>query len=290
MGYAAPSAPPEDAPTIMLEVGALLAMPPPPPPVREAAQTHHKRLSLPAMPTDPDGRPASWPRPAEAAPLRPHRPGDKIHDPEREFAQLRGQRLARDSQAHPVVTDPRPLTSQIRRLWDRVQPGLERVMGRAHRSGFYALGASASQTSTNLPAVRLRADDDAPAIAPRSSAARAIGERASTAAVPALRRLHSRAEEAAQRLVEKIDASLGATPPMKHVLLGPGRMIIAFAPGISIRNAQIVIASVQARPLRRLVGYNAYLVLVPPGRESRYAERLHDYREVTGVHFGSSRG
>lgn len=297
-----------DAPTIVLDVAALLAVPPPVPepprpsrlppprlprPVQESSQTHVKRLSLPVMPADSDAPPspnASWPRRPVAAPARPFRPGAKVEDPDDEFARLRSQRIQRESATHPTPPEPRPISAIVRQWWRRLQPGLDRVMGRAHRSGLHALRSTASLTSASLSAVKLRSlDDDAPSVAPRSSQARQIGARASTAALPALQQLHSRAERVAQRLVEKIDERLGSSPPMRHVLLGPGRMIVAFAPGVSIRNAQIVIAGVQARPLRRLIGYNAYLVLVPPGRESRYAERLHSYREVTGVHFGSQR-
>ncbi len=295
-----------DAPTIVLDVNALLASPPP---ATAAREDEPPSFAAPRVADPPLDMATSWPRPsvtapeppfalnprgtdaALAAPKIPHRPGPKISDPDEDFARLRAQRLAREAQQGVVPAEETHFTDALQQLWREIKPGLDRVLGRSHRAGVRGVRATTSQTSANLPAVRVRPldDDSAPAVSRHSSTARSIGFTAQQAAAPAIVKLHSRAEQAAQRLVDRIDEHLGTRPPMQHVLLGPGRMIIAFAPGVSIRLAQTIIAAVQARSLRRLVGYNAYLVLVPPGREARYAERLHGYREVTGVHFGTPR-
>jgi hypothetical protein len=212
-----------------------------------------------------------------------------LYDPESEFARLRAERLAReDGQAQP---DEHTIAKTLQQWWNDLRPGIDRVLGRAHRGGSRGARSVSFHTSTQLPAVRIRPfdSDQVPAVQRLSETARQIGTRAQTAAMPALTKMHGRAERAAQALVDKIDERLGGRPPLQHVLLGPGRMIVAFASHISIRDAQLVITSVQGRALRRLVGYNAYLVLVPPGREAIYAERLHVYPEVTGVHFGPQR-
>lgn len=273
-----------DAPTIILEIGALLAAPPPviraptpPAPVRRALE--------PLQPAQSDVRP----RLESGIPTRKRGPG--VTDPDDRLAEL--HRLRSDLAAGVIQRIPEEpfLTDKIRQWWDEIQPGIDRVLGRAHRAGTRGAKATSHQTSAQMPAVHARSLDveQIPAIHKLSHAARQIGTRAQTAAAPALHKMHSRAERVAQHLVDSIDERLGGRPPMQHVLLGPGRMIVAFGTTVTIRDAQAIIAAVQARALRRLIGYNAYLVLVPPGREARYAERLHMYQQVSGVHFGPQR-
>jgi hypothetical protein len=298
-----------ERPTIILDVAALLAAPPPAPPAaprRTAPDARPARPRLDAPPhadvsfPQPD---ASFPRPVPAG--TPTRRRDETRTPthkrdqpampagdhDEELARLRRLRLAREAQEGAATPQATPVSEKLRQWWHDMRPSLDRVLGRTHRAGSRGARATAYQTSASLPAVRVRsvAADGVPAVQRLSATARGIGERAQTAAGPALTRLHTRAEHMAQQIVDHIDERLGSRPPLQHVLLGPGRMIVSFAPNVTIRDAQIIISSVQARTLRRLVGYNAYLVLVPPGREARYAERLHAYRQVTGVHFGPQR-
>jgi hypothetical protein len=258
------------APDESLPRSPAVSFPRPLPPV---SQTPTRRRDASATPTT-----------KRAAPTGP------LEDRDAELARLRSQRLERESQL-PAPTTGTPFTDKLRQWWRDIRPGLDRVLGRSHHAGSRGARATSFQTSAQLPAVRVRSvtDGEAPAIERRSPTARSIGERAQTAALPALAKLHTRAEHMAQQLVNRIDEHLGDHPPMQHVILGPGRMIVSFAATVTIRDAQTIIASVQARSLRRLVGYNAYLVLVPPGREARYAGRLHAYRQVTGVHFGPQR-
>ena len=275
-----------DAPTIVLDIAALMSTPPPPAtPTSLPPTVSRPRSDVVANSLQPIARP----RPPQTWPTPPPHRTPQLHDPDSEFARLRAERLAReDGQAQP---DEHTITKTLQQWWNDLRPGIDRVLGRAHRSGSRGARAVSFHTSAQLPAVRMRSfdSDQAPAVQRLSETARQIGTRAQTAAMPAITKLHGRAERAAQALVDKIDERLGGRPPLQHVLLGPGRMIVAFASHISIRDAQLVITSVQGRALRRLVGYNAYLVLVPPGREAIYAERLHVYPEVTGVHFGPQR-
>ncbi len=266
--------PQNDSPTIVLDVAALLATPVPP--------------ASPARAPLASGHPTTARAPlTSGTPTRKRNTGP-LADPEEEFARLRGQRLEREEQGPSQPENE--LTARLRQWWRDVQPGIDRVLGRTHHGGTRGARATHGQTSAHLPAVKPRPTASAAPPATRhSSEAREIGQRAQTAATPAITRLHARAERAAQALVDRIDEKLGGRPPMQHVLLGPGRMIVSFTSMVTIRDAQVIIASVQARSLRRLVGYNAYLVLVPPGREAVYAERLQAYREIVGVHFGSPR-
>jgi hypothetical protein len=264
-----------DAPTIILNVDDLLAMsapaieaPMPPPP-------------LPVMPA---------PAPQSLTPTRKRElPPLTETDRDAELALLRSQRLAREN-GEELLPDP-GITGKLREWWDVMQPGIDRVLGRTHRAGSRGARATIYQTSAQLPVVTVRPSEggEGPSLQRLSQTARAIGERAQTAARPALDKVHSRAEQLAQGIVDRIDERFGGRPPLQHVLLGPGRMIVSFAPNITIRDAQTIIATAQARSLRRIVGYNAYLVMVPPGREARYADRLHRFRQVTGVHFGPQR-
>ncbi len=303
----------EDTPTIILDVAALLDAPPPPmeapippPPLDDPfpppARSFPRPLPDASFPrpdaSDASGTPtrrrADLPAQGEASgmPTRKRAPqSGPLFDRDEELARLRRLRLEREAQGHAVAPESEQITSKLRQWWRDIRPGLDRVLGRSHRAGSRGARATTYQTSSQLPAVRMRpvTEGDIPAVSRLSAAARTIGERAQTAAGPALAKLHTRAEHMAQQIVDRIDERLGGRPPLQHVLLGPGRMIVSFAPNVTIRDAQIIIASVQARSLRRLVGYNAYLVLVPPGREARYAERLHAYRQVTGVHFGPQR-
>ncbi len=304
-----------DAPTIVLDIHTLMASPPipsaPPRPVRPeiSDDPEPRRSALSPPPGSPTSRPkpvrppttpltdptssprAPWPRPPQ--PFNPSivQHGQHVADPVGDFARLREQRLSHRLPAPDNEPHVTAFTTHLRDFWRSIKPGLDRVLGRSHRAGVRGVRSTSSQTSAQMPAISLKSlDEDAPsAPSRRSSSARELGSEAHDAALPALVKLHSRAERAAQRLVDRIDASMGAAPPMQHVLIGPGRIVVTFAPGVSIRNAQYVISMVSARPLRRIIGYNAYLVLVPPGREARYADRFRSYHEVIGVHFGPPR-
>lgn len=271
-----------DVPTIVLNVGALLAAPPPP---MEAPLP-----PPPIRPLSPTGKLPPRMPPAQQSNTPTRKRGEPL-DRDEELAELRRLRLEREATSAGYSAEAPAISDKLRQWWHDLQPGIARVLGRSHRAGARGARATTYHTSAQLPAVRLRSmeAEEAPILERGSEAARGLGQRAQTAAHPALNKLHSRAEQVAQSIVDRIDERLGGRPPLQHVLLGPGRMIVSFAPNVTIRDAQLIIAGVQARSLRRLVGYNAYLVLVPPGREARYAERLHAYRQVTGVHFGPQR-
>lgn len=220
---------------------------------------------------------------------RPLRRTAHVQDPQHDFATLRGQRLAKEEGRLERLPDEPFVTDKLRQWWQDIQPGINRVLGRAHRGGLRGLRLATTQSTGALPQVSLSGIHEVAQATPRDPGTlQAIGKRAQSAASPALKKLHDRAEHMAQHLVDALDERLGA-PPMQQVLLGPGRMIVTFAPHVSIRIAQTIITSVQARSLRCLVGYNAYLIMIPPGREAVFAERLHVYREVTGIHFGPQR-
>jgi hypothetical protein len=278
--YLEPEPPVEEPPTVILQVSDILNAPP-----FDDYSVSDAGISSGSLPA---AAPPNW-QPHSLTPTRKRdaRPDDR----DERLAELHRLRTAREDGVIDRLPQEPYISDKLRQWWHEVQPGIDRVLGRAHRAGVRGARATAYQTSAQLPAVRSRSldADEIPAIRRLSQTAQQIGRRAQTAATPALTKLHSRAERMAQQIVDSIDEHLGGRPPLQHVILGPGRMIVTFANSVSIRDAQIMIAAVQARALRRLVGYNAYLILVPAGREARYAERLHTYRHVTGVHFGPQR-
>ncbi len=192
-------------------------------------------------------------------------------DPQEKFAQLHEQRVAKEQGKIDRLPEEPFISDKLRQWWQDIQPGVHLLF---HQGSEQSL-PPAEPAEKHVHGVL--------------SLAQKIGLAAQKTAMPAIRKLHDRAENAAQRIVNAIDDKIGAGPPMQHVLLGPGRMVVTFAPQVSIRTAQTIIAAVQSRAIRRLVGYNAYLIMTPPGKEALFAERLHMYHEVTGVHFGSQK-
>ena len=269
---------PIDPPTLVLDVHVLLSTPAPslaPPPTPP---------HIPAVRPD-----SSWPRAPRPFALGRFSPGPTVNDADGDFSKLRSRRLSHRLPQPNNEPHEMPLTSKLKQIWGEMKPGLDRVLGRSHRAGLRGTRSTSWHTSAQLPAVHMKSlqEPSTPAIQRLSQSAKHLGVQANVAAQPALLRLHAQAERLAQRLVDRIDERLGAAPPLQHVLLGPGRLVIAFAQGVSIRDAQYVIAAAQAHTLRRIVGYNAYLILVPPGREVRYAQRFQSFQEVIGVHFGA---
>ncbi len=192
-------------------------------------------------------------------------------DPQEKFAQLHEQRVAKEQGKIDRLPEEPYISDKLRQWWQDIQPGVHMLF----HQGTETAAAPAEPAEKHINGVL--------------SLAQKIGLAAQKTALPAIKKMHDRAENAAQRIVNAIDDKIGAGPPMQHVLLGPGRMVVTFAPQVSIRTAQTIIAAVQSRAIRRLVGYNAYLIMTPPGKEALFAERLHMYHEVTGVHFGSQK-
>jgi hypothetical protein len=65
--------------------------------------------------------------------------------------------------------------------------------------------------------------------------------------------------------------------------LGPGRIAVLFRPGVTVGQAQRLLLTAQARPLRLIPRKHGFLALVRPGSEEEIAERLRQHPYVRDV-------
>src|SRR5207302_10566484 len=101
-----------------------------------------------------------------------------------------------------------------------------------------------------------------------TSVVRDLGGRAQAAASPAFTRLHElheRAEHVAQAMVDRIE---GSPVRQQGPLLAPGRLAVFFEQGVTVGQAQRLLMTNQARPMRLIPRRHGFLALVQPWRES----------------------
>jgi hypothetical protein len=113
-----------------------------------------------------------------------------------------------------------------------------------------------------------------------AASTRELAEWAHAAAAPTLKRLHDQAEQAAQALIDKIE---GTPVQQQAPFLGPGRIAVLFKPGVTVGQAQRLLAASQARPLRLIPRKHGFLALVPRGAEAEVAGRLKRHPYVRDV-------
>lgn len=215
----------------------------------------------------PDGRPI---------PQTPPRgiPRSALPDPRMErFQELRGHREAlEDGEASPE--EVAPVTERVRAWWNDLRPGLQRALHYQHvarASGIHAIPAYAPGPPTS------RLGDVFGRLA---ASAREFSERAQSAAGPALKRLHDQAEQAAQAIVGRFE---GSPAQQQAPFLGPGRVAVFFRPGVTVGQAQRLLAASQARPMRIIPRKHGFLAYVTPGREPEVSERLRQHPYVRDV-------
>jgi hypothetical protein len=217
------------------------------------------RLASPsgrAMPTPPGGVP-------RAAPPNPRM---------QRFQELRGQLEMSDGHER-LRQESRPVAEVVRRWWHDLLPGLEGALHyqrEAKASGIHPIPA-------HEPVAASRLGD---AFGRVAASARDLTGRAQAAAAPALKRLHSQAEQAAQALVDRIE---GSPARQQFPLLGPGRVAVFFKQGVTVGQAQKLLAASQARPIRLIPRKHGFLTLVPPGAEAEVAARLRVHPYVRDV-------
>jgi hypothetical protein len=161
----------------------------------------------------------------------------------------------------------------VRQWWSDLLPGLSQALDHMHEaraSGIYPIPAYEP-----APAGRL-----GDAFGRLTRAARDLSGRAQAAAGPTFNRLHERAEQAAQALVDRIEG-----PPARQQgpLLGPGRLAIFFEQGVSVGQAQQLLVTNRARPMRLIPRRHGFLALVPPGQEPAVGEQLRQHPYVRDV-------
>lgn len=208
-------------------------------------------------------------------------PRGAIPNPRMErFQELRRQRSHHlDGERDP--DDPRPVTEVVRQWWNDLMPGLQGALHyqrEARASGVHPIPAYVPQPGTRM----------GDAFGRLAQTARDLSERAQAAAGPTLKRWHNQAEQAAQALVERIE---GSQARQQEPLLGPGRLAVFFRSGVTVGQAQKLLAASQARPMRLIPRKHGFLAYVTPGLEAEIGERLrvHPYvRDVAYLEYPDS--
>jgi hypothetical protein len=200
-------------------------------------------------------------------------PRAAMPDPRMErFQELRNTRTAHE-QGSRGPTDPSQVGELVRQWWADLLPGLRTALSyqrEARASGMHPLPATAPTTVSRL----------GDAFGRLAASAREAAGRASAAAAPRLRRLHDQAEQAAQALIDRIE---GSPVRQQAPFLGPGRIAVLFRPGVTVGQAQRLLLTAQARPLRLIPRKHGFLALVRPGSEEEIAERLRQHPYVRDV-------
>lgn len=190
------------------------------------------------------------------------------------FQELRRHRLAHDRGAL-ADGDARPVADVARQWWSDLRPGLERALRYQHEareSGIHPIPATEPVPSTRL----------GDAFGQLAASARELTGRAQAKAGPVLKKLHAQAEQAAQAFVDRFE---GGSERQQEPFLGPGRIAVFFRQGVSVGQAQRLLAASRARPIRLIPRKHGLLALVPPGSESEIGERLRLHPYVRDVNY-----
>ncbi len=267
--------PQQHAPQVAAEIdtshvdwqGALPPRPRPPFPMQGAPRPMlggDRRLAA------PDGRLAPPPPSASHA-------GEQLDPRMERFQELRRQRFAHD-QGERDEADPQPVADAMRQWWNDLRPGVNSALNfqrEARASGMHPIPAYESAQTSRL----------GDAFGRLAASARELSERAQQAAAPTIKRLHDQVEQAAQGLISRFE---GDTVRQQAPLLGPGRIAVFFRQGVSVGQAQRLLAASAARPMRLIPRKHGFLARVLPGKEAEVCERLrmHPYvRDVVYLEF-----
>ncbi|HEY8325062.1 MAG TPA: hypothetical protein VIG77_11265 [Ktedonobacterales bacterium] len=271
-----------------LQTGEQLSWPPRPgsaPVAPEADASHHDwRAGLPPRPRPPfpmNGAPRPLPsEPRLAGPdgrVAPEAASASVAgaapDPRMErFQELRRQRFAHD-QGDRATGDPAPMGAAVRQWWSDLRPGLQSALHyqrEARASGMHPIPAYENATTSRL----------GDAFGRLAASARELTERAQQAAAPTIKRIHDQVEQAAQGIISRFE---GDTVRQQAPLLGPGRIAIFFRQGVSVGQAQRLLAASAARPMRLIPRKHGFLARVQPGKEAEVCERLRGHPYVSDV-------
>ncbi len=190
----------------------------------------------------------------------------------RRLVELRLQRDAH-SGGQRGPSDNAPVAQLVKQWWTDLMPGVQQALDHLHEaraSGVYPIPAHEPTPATRM----------GDAFGRLTAAVRDLSGRAQAAAVPALTRLHERAEHAAQALVDRLE---GSPIRQQAPFLGPGRLAVFFQQGVSVGQAQRLLVTNQARPMRLIPRRHGFLALVQPGREAVVGEQLRRHPYVRDV-------
>ncbi|MBF6590151.1 MAG: hypothetical protein IVW57_06415 [Ktedonobacterales bacterium] len=232
---------------------------------QEATSARPSGLNGPRL-AAPDGRRALTSPPEGVARAALSNP--RMH----RFQELRRQRVTHE-QGERAPDEGRPVTEVMRQWWGDLRPGLERALSyqrEARASGMHPIPA-------HEPTAFSRLGD---AFGYMATSVRDLAERATHAAGPRLKHLHTRAERAAQAFIQKFE---GSEVRQQGPLLGPGRIAVFFRPAVTVGQAQRLLAATQARPMRIIPRKHGFLAWVKPGTEAEVSERLKMHPYVDDV-------
>jgi hypothetical protein len=219
----------------------------------------------------PNGRPMPGAPPAGI-------PRTAIPDPRMQrYQELHRRRDASENGERDPDADKR-VTERVRQWWGDLRPGLKKALEYQHEvraSGVHPIPAY--EPTEPSPSSRL-----GDVFGRLTASARGLTERAQSAATPTFRRLHDQAEQAAQAIVGRFE-----TDPIRQQapFLGPGRVAVFFRSGVSVGQAQRLLSSNEARPLRIIPRKHGFLAYVLPGTEEQVSSRLRVHPYVRDVVF-----
>lgn len=188
--------------------------------------------------------------------------------------ELHRRRDAADQGEYDPDAD-RHVTDRVRQWWGDLRPGLKQALDYQHEaraSGVHPIPAYEPAPTSRLGDVFGRL----------TASARGLTERAQSAAAPALRRIHDQAEQAAQAIVGRFE---GDPARQQAPFLGPGRIAVFFRSGVSVGQAQRLLSSLDARPLRIIPRKHGFLAYVLPGTEEQVSRRLRVHPYIRDVVF-----
>ena len=197
--------------------------------------------------------------------------------PDPRMRRLQELHRRRDAKEHgdEDPSDDRHVTERVRQWWSDLRPCLQKALDYQHEaraSGVHPIPASEPAPTSRLGDVFGRL----------TASARGLTERAQSAAGPAFKRLHDQAEQAAQAIVGRFEPD----PAQQQApFLGPGRIAVFFRPGVSVGQAQRLLSSNEARPLRIIPRKHGFLAYVLPGAEEKVSRRLRIHPYVRDVVF-----
>jgi len=188
------------------------------------------------------------------------------------FQELRRQRFAHD-QGERADADPVPMADAVRQWWSDLRPGVQSALHfqrEARASGMHPIPAYEPTTVSRL----------GDAFGRLAASARELSGRAQQAAAPTIKRIHDQVEQAAQGLISRFE---GDSVRQQAPLLGPGRIAVFFRQGVTVGQAQRLLAASAARPMRLIPRKHGFLARVQSGQEAEICERLRQHPYVRDV-------
>lgn len=274
-------------PDFLQNTGELASWPPREgvmPPEPESDYSHHDwRVGLPPRPRPPfpmqgasrpitsteqrlaapDGRMAPPPPSASQAGAQP--------DPRMErFQELRRQRF---EQGDNAPADPAPVGDVVKQWWNDLRPNLSEALSyqrEARASGMHPIPAYVATPTSRL----------GDAFGRLAATALELSDRAQQATAPAFKRIHDQVEQVAQNLISRFE---GDSVRQQAPLLGPGRIAVFFRQGVTVGQAQRLLAASAARPMRLIPRKHGFLARVETGKEAEVCERLRQHPYVRDV-------